>query len=41
VGEYLNGQIPEYLLELMQKLADVTLELVLDSGLAESGDTKT
>lgn len=48
VGEYLKGQATdkfesaqdEYL-ELMQNLADIAFELLLDTGLAESGDTKT
>jgi Fe-S-cluster containining protein len=48
VGEYLDGQITdthekaqdEYL-ELMQNLADIAFELLLDSDLAKSGDTKT
>jgi Fe-S-cluster containining protein len=48
VGEYLNGQITDQhekaqddYLEVMQNLADIAFELLLDSGLAESGDTKT
>jgi Fe-S-cluster containining protein len=48
VGEYLKGQLTdkfekaqdEYL-ELMQNLADIAFVLLLDTGLAESGDTKT
>lgn len=48
VGEYLKGQISdkfeqaqdEYL-ELMQDIADIAFELLLDSGLAESGDKET
>lgn len=48
VGEYLKGQVAgefekaqdEYLL-VMQNIADIAFELLLDSGLAESGDTKT
>lgn len=48
VGEYLKGQITESFekaqdeyLELMQNLADVAFELLLDTGLAESGDKET
>lgn len=48
VGEYLKGQETEHFakaqddyLELMQNLADMAFELFLDTGLAESGDTKT
>ena len=48
VGEYLNGQqtgvhekVQGEYLEIMQNLADVGFELLLDSGLSESGDTKT
>ena len=48
VGEYLQGQETEHFekaqdayLELMQNLADMAFELFLDTGLAESGDTKT
>jgi Fe-S-cluster containining protein len=48
VGEYLQGQKTEHYekaqdayLELMQNLADMAFELFLDTGLAESGDTKT
>ena len=48
VGEYLEGQVTDdyekaqdTYLELMQNLADIAFELLLDSGLAESGDTKT
>jgi Fe-S-cluster containining protein len=48
VGEYLQGQETEHYenaqdayLELMQNLADMAFELFLDTGLAESGDTKT
>ncbi|MBI9041243.1 YkgJ family cysteine cluster protein [Lutibacter sp.] len=48
VGEYIKGQEAvqfekaqdEYLL-VMQNIADIGFELLLDSGLAESGDTKT
>jgi Fe-S-cluster containining protein len=48
VGEYLKGQKTdkfetaqnEYLI-MMQNIADIGFELFLDSGLAESGDTKT
>ncbi|MCZ4694991.1 YkgJ family cysteine cluster protein [Ancylomarina euxinus] len=48
VGEYLKGQITdkfekaqdEYL-ELMQNIADLAFELLLDTGLAESGDKAT
>jgi Fe-S-cluster containining protein len=48
VGEYLKGQISdkfeqaqdEYL-ELMQDIADIAFEFLLDTGLAESGDKKT
>jgi Fe-S-cluster containining protein len=48
VGDYLEGQQTEIhekvqgdYLEIMQNLADIGFELILDSGLAESGDTKT
>lgn len=48
LGEYLKGQITDKYeraqddyLEVMQNLADIAFELLLDSGLAESGDTKT
>jgi Fe-S-cluster containining protein len=48
VGEYLSGQETEKFekgqdeyLELMQNLANMAFELLLDTGLAESGDTKT
>jgi len=48
VGEYLEGQgadkfekAQDAYLDLMQNLADIAFELLLDSGLAESGDTKT
>jgi len=48
VGEYLKGQETELFekaqdayLELMQNLADIAFELLLDTGLAASGDTKT
>ena len=48
VGEYLKGQKTERFekahdeyLELMQNLADVAFVLLLDTGLAESGDKKT
>jgi len=48
VGEYLKGQKAEsfekaqdeYLI-VMQNIADIAFELLLDSGLAASGDTKT
>jgi Fe-S-cluster containining protein len=48
VGEYLKGQEAdpfekaqdEYLI-VMQNMADIAFELLLDSGLAASGDTKT
>ncbi len=48
VGEYLKGQEAdpfekaqdEYLI-IMQNIADIAFELLLDSGLAASGDTKT
>lgn len=48
VGEYLKGQganpfekaQDEYLI-MMQNIADIAFELLLDSGLAASGDTKT
>lgn len=48
VGDYLEGQATgkfekaqdEYL-DLMQNLADIAFELLLDTGLAESGDTET
>lgn len=48
VGEYLEGQktdsferAQDAYLELMQNLADMAFELLLDTGLAESGDKKT
>ena len=48
VGEYLNGQETEHFekaqdayLEIMQNLADIAFELLLDTGLAASGDKKT
>jgi len=48
VGEYLKGQetdkfelAQDAYLDLMQNLADIAFELLLDTGLAESGDTKT
>ena len=48
VGEYLKGQVTEKFekaqdayLEVMQNMADIAFELLLDSGLVESGDTKT
>jgi hypothetical protein len=48
VGEYLNGQVTgkfeiaqDAYLDLMQNLADIAFELLLDTGLAESGETKT
>ena len=48
VSEYLKGQLAtkfekaqdEYL-DLMQNLADIAFELLLDTGLAKSGDSKT
>ena len=48
VAEYLQGQQTEAFekaqneyLQLMQSLADIAFELLLDTGLAESGDTET
>ena len=48
VGEYLKGQVTERFekahdeyLELMQNLADTAFVLLLDTGLAESGDKDT
>ena len=48
VGEYLKGQMTENFekaqdeyLELMQNLADIAFELLLDTGLAASGDRET
>jgi len=48
VGEYLKGQEADQFekaqdeyLKVMQNIADIAFELLLDSGLAESGDTKT
>lgn len=48
VGEYLKGQMTDKFekaqdgyLELMQNLADIAFELLLDTGLAESGDKET
>lgn len=48
VGEYLSGQETEHFekaqdvyLDIMQNLADIAFELLLDNGLAESGDKKT
>jgi Fe-S-cluster containining protein len=48
VGEYLKGQMTEKFekaqdgyLELMQNIADIAFELLLDTGLAESGDKVT
>jgi len=48
VGEYLEGQkangyeaAQDFYLEVMQNLADIAFELLLDSALAESGDTET
>ncbi|MGZ2370286.1 YkgJ family cysteine cluster protein [Ancylomarina sp. YFZ004] len=48
VGEYLKGQMTEKFekaqdgyLELMQNLADIAFELLLDTGLSESGDKET
>ena len=48
VGEYIKGQeaalfekAQDEYLGVMQNIADIGFELLLDSGLAESGDTKT
>jgi Fe-S-cluster containining protein len=48
VGEYLKGQAADQFekaqdeyLKVMQNIADIAFELLLDSGLAESGDRKT
>jgi Fe-S-cluster containining protein len=48
VGDYLSGQMTEAFekaqdayLELMQNIADLAFELLLDTGLAESGEKKT
>ena len=48
VGEYLKGQeanqfekAQDQYLIVMQNIADIAFELLLESGLAESGDTKT
>ncbi len=48
VGEYLEGQMTKTFekaqdkyLELMQNIADIAFELLLDTGLAESGDKAT
>lgn len=48
VAEYLKGQQTAHFekaqdeyLDLMQNLADIAFKLLLDTGLAESGDTKT
>lgn len=48
VGEYLEGQetdrfekAQDAYLEMMQNIADIAFELLLDSGLSESGDKKT
>ena len=48
VGTYLKGQATENFenaqdayLELMQNLADIAFEILLDTGLAQSGNTKT
>lgn len=48
VGDYLGGQMTgtfekaqDAYLELMQNIADLAFELLLDTGLAESGDKKT
>jgi len=48
VGEYLEGQMTDTFekaqdsyLEVMQNMADMAFELLLDTGLAESGDKKT
>ncbi|MRT93016.1 YkgJ family cysteine cluster protein [Ancylomarina sp. 16SWW S1-10-2] len=48
VGEYLEGQMTDAFekaqdayLELMQNIADIAFELLLETGLSESGDKKT
>ncbi|BAX81332.1 YkgJ family cysteine cluster protein [Labilibaculum antarcticum] len=48
VGDYLKGQMTDQFekaqdgyLELMQNIADMAFELLLDTGLAESGDKET
>lgn len=48
VGEYLKGQAAQSFenaqdayLDVMQNMADIAFELLLESGLSESGDTKT
>ena len=48
VGEYLKGQMTDMFekaqdgyLELMQNIADMAFELLLDTGLSESGDKET
>lgn len=48
VGEYLKGQAAQSFenaqdsyLNVMQNIADIAFELLLDSGLSQSGDTKT
>ena len=48
VGEYLNGQetdqfekAQDQYLEMMQNIADIAFELLLDTGLSESGDKET
>jgi Fe-S-cluster containining protein len=48
VGDYLEGQLTESFeqsqdayLELMQNIADIAFTLLLDTGLAETGETKT
>lgn len=48
VGNYLKGQATENFenaqdayLEMMQNIADIAFEMLLDTGLAQSGDTKT
>ncbi|MBL4746825.1 MAG: YkgJ family cysteine cluster protein [Flavobacteriaceae bacterium] len=48
VGDYLKGQeagqfeeAQDAYLNIMQNIADIAFELLLDSGLSESGDTKT
>jgi Fe-S-cluster containining protein len=48
VGDYLKGQAAapfeksqDHYLTVMQNIADIAFELLLDSGLAASGDTKT
>jgi Fe-S-cluster containining protein len=48
VGEYLNGQLTDEFekaqdayLEVMQNMADIAFELLLDTGLSKSGDPET